>query len=157
MGCAFAAAAPTSHATHYRINALVKHSRQPLRPPTRFQRGPSTPVWFTLHGVAAEGGRFELPWGCPRTAFEAGPFDQALASFQGRRGWDLNPRTSPIELPGYDQRARGGYWPHDLILTEDVLFHRATRARKLVPAKGCEPPTPRSEVWCSGPLSYAGK
>ena len=32
MGCAFAAAAPTSHATHYRINALVKHSRQPLRP-----------------------------------------------------------------------------------------------------------------------------
>ena len=31
MGCAFAAAAPASHATHYRINALVKHSRQPLR------------------------------------------------------------------------------------------------------------------------------
>ena len=31
MGCAFAAAAPPSHATHYRINALVKHSRQPLR------------------------------------------------------------------------------------------------------------------------------
>ena len=26
MGCAFAAAAPASHATHYRINALVKHS-----------------------------------------------------------------------------------------------------------------------------------
>ena len=25
MGCAFAAAAPASHATHYRINALVKH------------------------------------------------------------------------------------------------------------------------------------
>jgi hypothetical protein len=34
MGCAFAAAAPASHATHYRINALVKHSRQPLRSPT---------------------------------------------------------------------------------------------------------------------------
>ena len=32
MGCAFAAAAPASHATHYRVNALVKHSRQPLRP-----------------------------------------------------------------------------------------------------------------------------
>ena len=31
MGCAFSAAAPASHATHYRINALVKHSRQPLR------------------------------------------------------------------------------------------------------------------------------
>ena len=26
MGCAFSAAAPASHATHYRINALVKHS-----------------------------------------------------------------------------------------------------------------------------------
>jgi hypothetical protein len=31
MGCAFATAAPASHTTHYRINALVKHSRQPLR------------------------------------------------------------------------------------------------------------------------------
>ena len=38
MGCAFAAAAPASHATHYRINALVKHSRQPLRASFRANR-----------------------------------------------------------------------------------------------------------------------
>jgi hypothetical protein len=27
---------------------------------------------------------------------------------------------------------------------------------EVVPAEGLEPPTPRSEVWCSDPLSYAG-
>ncbi len=29
-------------------------------------------------------------------------------------------------------------------------------AKGTVPAKGLEPPTPRFEAWCSGPLSYTG-
>jgi hypothetical protein len=39
MGCAFAAAAPASDATHYRINALVKHSRQPLIEEAEYRGG----------------------------------------------------------------------------------------------------------------------
>jgi hypothetical protein len=36
----------------------------------------------------------------------------------------------PIELPGYDQRARGGFRPHDLILTEDVLYQLSYTGEK---------------------------
>ena len=48
-------------------------SSWPFGPPTRFQRGPSTPVWFTLQVVP--GGRREVrtPVGFPLHRFRGGP------------------------------------------------------------------------------------
>jgi hypothetical protein len=43
-----------------------------------------------------------------------------------------------------------------MVKKEGVLVGILALFEGLVPAEGLEPPTPRSEVWCSDPLSYAG-
>ena len=95
MGCAFAAAAPASHATHYRINTLVKPSatasKNTLSPSGR--RARARAVSRLVASLANFGGQLVPVW--------------AKAPFAGADHF-TRPLSPPISPPGWARRRISG-------------------------------------------------
>jgi hypothetical protein len=125
MGCAFAAAAPASHATHYRINALVKHSRQlsvPNTHPTRSRyesvlvdqaAEDLVPSW--LYGV----GLVDRIWsgsGCPGCRLVQDPMRAVLVVVREVEGCKHTIRVLTSGVADLQRPPRGSFWHHASVL-----------------------------------------